>query len=78
MVDRNSVRIVRPTAHVPRTAKSVRRGPQRSARKPQPKLAITATTVRIRRTWSAWASVKPTAKTAKALITAIAVLTGSE
>ena len=41
-------------------------------------LAMTATTVRMSNTWSAWPSVKPTAWTANALMTAMAVFTGSE
>ena len=70
--------ITRPMAHVASTAKSVLRGPHRSARTPHPTDAMTATTVSSSRTWSASDSSKPTALTAKALMTTIAVFTGSE
>ena len=41
--------MTRPTHQLPRTIISVRFGPMRSTRKPQPKLAMTAATVRPRK-----------------------------
>ena len=57
---------------------SVRFGPMRSQRTPQPKLASTAATVRPMSTKRASVVVKPTAWMANRLITAMAVLIGSE
>ena len=66
-----------PTAHVPSTSEQRAFRADPSFSQPQPNEAITATTVSSRRMFSASACVKPTAKTANALMTTIAVLTGS-
>ncbi len=67
----------RPTTHENRTAISVRLGPNRSTRNPQPKLARIATTVSRIEVMSHWPWVSPTAFTATTLITTISVLTAS-
>ena len=66
-----------PTHHVPRTIRSVRFGPIRSTSWPQPKLAATATTVRISSTMFAWLWLTPIAWTANTLMTTMTVFTGS-
>ena len=57
--------------------RSVRLGPMRSASRPQPYEATAAITISTSRMLSACPWLSPTAVTAKALMTAIAVLTGS-
>jgi hypothetical protein len=76
---RSSVRptMSRPTVQEPSTHISVRFGPIRSARMPQPKEATTAATVRPINTKRDSVLLKPMALMAKRLITAIAVLIGS-
>ena len=70
--------ISRPTAQLASTHSNVRRGPKRSTRRPQPKLAVIATTVSSTLTIRYCCSVRPIARTATTLITTMIVLTASE
>ena len=75
--DRTRPTMSRPAHHVPSTMSSVRFGPIRSTRRPQPRLAKTATTVSSNRTMLTSPLDRPIASVAKTVITTITVLTGS-
>ena len=69
--------ITSPTAQLASTQSSVRLGPKRSTRRPQPKLAVIATTVSSTVTIRYCCSVRPTTRTATTLMTTMIVLTAS-